>query len=276
MAEPLVWIDGSLVPADEATVAATDRGVLLGDGVFETIRAVDGAPIAISRHLDRLHRSAAQVGITVAHHDRELRRAVAAVLGALDEPLARVRITVTAGVGPLGPARTGGAPTTIVVAGPMAPAEETTAVCTARWVRNERSPLAGVKSTSHGEAVVVLEHARALGCSEALLADTMGRLSEGTGSNVFVVLDGRLLTPARSAGCLDGVTRALVLELTEAEEADIPMSELARASELFLTSTGRGVQAVHRLDDRDLPAPGPATMAARRALDDHLAAHPDP
>lgn len=276
MAEPVVWIDGALVPAAQARVSAFDRGLLLGDGVFETIRAVGAVPLAARRHLARLRRSAEGVGIDLPYDEGELRAAMAAVLERMDAPEARVRITVTAGVGALGPVRDGAAPTVLVAAGVLEPPPATTAVCTVPWPSNERSPLAGVKSTSRGEGVVALAHARARGCSEALHADTAGRLCEGTASNVFLVLDGALVTPSLATGCLPGVTRELVLELTDAEEADVPMSALERASEVFLTSTGRGVQGVHRVDDRDLPAPGPRTAAARDALEALLAEDPDP
>lgn len=276
MAEPVVWIDGALVPAAQARVSAFDRGLLLGDGVFETIRAVGAVPLAARRHLARLRRSAEGVGIDLPYDEGELRAAMAAVLERMDAPEARVRITVTAGVGALGPVRDGAAPTVLVAAGVLEPPSATTAVCTVPWPSNERSPLAGVKSTSRGEGVVALAHARARGCSEALHADTAGRLCEGTASNVFLVLDGALVTPSLATGCLPGVTRELVLELTDAEEADVPMSALERASEVFLTSTGRGVQGVHRVDDRDLPAPGPRTAAARDALEALLAEDPDP
>lgn len=276
MAEPVVWIDGALVPAAQARVSAFDRGLLLGDGVFETIRAVGAVPLAARRHLARLRRSAEGVGIDLPYDEGELRAAMAAVLERMDAPEARVRITVTAGVGALGPVRDGAAPTVLVAAGVLEPPPATTAVCTVPWPSNERSPLAGVKSTSRGEGVVALAHARARGCSEALHADTAGRLCEGTASNVFLVLDGALVTPSLATGCLPGVTRELVLELTDVEEADVPMSALERASEVFLTSTGRGVQGVHRVDDRDLPAPGPRTAAARDALEALLAEDPDP
>src|SRR5690606_21900625 len=245
-------------------------------GVSATVRAVGAVPLAARRHLARLRRSAEGVGIDLPYDEGELRAAMAAVLERMDAPEARVRITVTAGVGALGPVRDGAAPTVLVAAGVLEPPSATTAVCTVPWPSNERSPLAGVKSTSRGEGVVALAHARARGCSEALHADTAGRLCEGTASNVFLVLDGALVTPSLATGCLPGVTRELVLELTDAEEADVPMSALERASEVFLTSTGRGVQGVHRVDDRDLPAPGPRTAAARDALEALLAEDPDP
>jgi len=261
MAE-LIWINGTLHPAAEARVSALDHGLTVGDGVFETLKAVDGAPFATRRHLDRLRRSAAGLGLVVPCSDDELRVAMDAVLGAQALPLARVRVTVTGGPSPLGSERGESPATVVIAAGPLVPPAPTTAVCLVPWPRNERGALAGIKSTSYAENVVALARAREQGCSEALFATTTGLLCEGTGSNVFVVLDGQVRTPPLSSGCLAGVTRELVLETTEAVEVDITMADLAAADEVFVTSTGRDVQAVHRVDDRELAAPGPMTTAA--------------
>src|SRR5690606_22652866 len=102
MADEQVWVDGALVPADEARVSVFDHGLTVGDGVFETLKAVDGVPFAARRHLERLRRSAAALGLTVPVTDDGLREAMSSVLAARPRPLARVRITVTGGLGPLG------------------------------------------------------------------------------------------------------------------------------------------------------------------------------
>ena len=102
-------------------------------------------------------------------------------------------------------------PTLVIALAPMDPWPESTKVAVVPWPRNERGALAGLKTTSYAENVVALAYAKRLGAGEALFADTRGRLSEGTGSNVFVVLGDRLVTPALTTGCLAGVTRALVL-----------------------------------------------------------------
>lgn len=272
----LVWINGALVPAVDATVSVFDHGLTVGDGVFETIKAVDGQPFATRRHLDRLRRSAAGLGLEVPVDDAALRQAIDDVLASQGLPFARVRITVTGGAAPLGSERGTGGPTIVVVAGPMAPAAPTTAVAVVPWPRNERGAVAGIKTTSYAENVVALAFAKERGCSEALFLTTTGLLCEGTGSNVFVVVDGELRTPPLSSGCLAGVTRELVLEVTDAVEADISLADVERADEVFLTSTGRDVQAVHRVDLRDLVAPGPCARDAATALVEVAAADVDP
>ena len=276
MADEVVWIDGALVPADEARVSVFDHGITVGDGVFETLKAVDGVPFAARRHLDRLRQSADALGLDVPETDDVLRDAMAGVLAAHPRSLARIRITVTGGIGPLGSDRGPDGPTTIVAAGDLAPPSPTTAVCTVPWPRNERGALAGVKSTSYAENVIALARAKERGGSEALLPTTTGLLCEGTGSNVFLVLDGQLLTPSLASGCLAGVTRDLVIEATGAIEADLLMEDLHRADEVFLTSTGRDVQAVHQVDDRHLDAPGPITRQAADAFAALAAADVDP
>ena len=273
----LVWLSGDLVPADAASVSVFDHGLTVGDGVFETLKAVDGVPFAARRHLERLRHSAAGLGLRLEWADADLRAAMDAVLASLGgAALARVRITATGGPAPLGSDRGDGPATVIVAAGPLSPAEPTTCVCTVPWPRNERSAVAGLKTTSYAENVVALAHAKERGCTEALYATTSGLLCEGTGSNVFLVHEGRLLTPTLATGCLAGVTRALVLEATEAVEADVPITALAEAEEVFLTSTGRDVQPVREVDGRDLGPPGPRTRAAAAAFAALAAGDPDP
>ncbi|MDX6233523.1 MAG: branched-chain amino acid aminotransferase, partial [Nocardioidaceae bacterium] len=102
MADPLVWLDGVLLPVDAARVSIFDHGLTVGDGVFETLKAVEGAPFAVRRHLARLRRSADGLGLDVPFDDDALRTAMLAVTAAFGEPLARVRVTVTGGAAPLG------------------------------------------------------------------------------------------------------------------------------------------------------------------------------
>jgi branched-chain amino acid aminotransferase len=271
-----VWLDGSLVDGREATVSIFDHGLTVGDGVFETLKAVEGRPFATRRHLARLRRSADGLDLRIPFDDDQLRTAMAEVLASHDLPLARVRVTVTGGVAPLGSERGEGHATVVVAVGELKDADPTAAVCVVPWPRNERGAMAGIKSTSYAENVKALAHARQRGCTEALFETTTGLLCEGTGSNVFVGIGGRLLTPPLSSGCLAGITRELVLEATDAAEEEIPMTAFRQAEEVLLTSTGRDVQPVHRVDDRELAAPGPLTRAAAEAFTALAAADDDP
>lgn len=277
-----VWVGtrdgGALVAAPEAQVSVLDHGFTVADGVFETLKVTAAGPFAVTRHLRRLAESAAVLGLR-APDESVLRDAVAAVVGSepvADGGLSRLRITYTAGPAPLGSERGEAVPTLVVAMGPGKPWPAATSAVTVPWTRNERSPLAGVKSTSYGENVVALNRAKASGASEALLANTRGDLCEGTGSNVFVVVGGRVLTPSLASGCLAGVTRGLVLEWFAAVEADLPMSVLADADEVFLTSSTRDVHPVVRVDGRTWPTAGPVSAQLREQFAARAAADVDP
>ena len=260
-----VWLHDGLVDPADARVSVFDHGLTVGDGVFETLRTYDRRPFALDLHLARLARSAAGLGLPVPP-EATIREAVGAVLDAAGAGEIRLRITVTGGMAPLGSGRGEGGPTLFVAAAPLDPVAPAATIATVPWARNERGAVAGLKTTSYAENVVALAHARSLGADEALLANTRGEVCEGTGSNVFVVLDGRLLTPPLSSGCLAGVTREIVLDVTDAEEATIPMGDLARVEEMFLTSSTREVQPVAALDGRTLRGSGDVTAAAQAAF----------
>lgn len=232
----LVWVDGAFVatPDTAPAVAALDDGVLVGRGVFETIRVADGLAFFRHRHLARLRSSAAIVGVSVDMVRVEA--GIDAVLSRWGPHAGRLRATVTAG----------GA-TIVSVAVAPAVAENAIAV-SAPWPRNERSPLVAAKTTGYLDNVLAFEHAQSLGATEAIFVNTRGEVCEGSRSNVFAVCEGRLVTPPLSAGCLPGVTRALVLEHGDATEATFDMAELRGASEAFLTSSLRGAQPVATLD----------------------------
>jgi len=145
------------------------------------------------------------------------------------------------------------------------------------WPRNERGALTGLKTTSYGENVRALAYAAERGGSEAIFGNTIGQLCEGTGTNVFVVIGGRLLTPPLSSGCLAGVTRALVIEWADAEEEDLPLRALAEAEEAFLSGTTRDVQPIRNVDGVALgAAPGPVTRKAAEIFALRSAESPDP
>ncbi|MEV0092872.1 aminodeoxychorismate lyase [Streptomyces sp. NPDC050738] len=271
-----IWVNGGLRDAAAATVSVLDHGLTVGDGIFETVKATEGRTFALTRHLDRLTRSARGLGLPDPDLD-EVRRACAAVLEANPVPLGRLRITFTGGLSPLGSDRGDAGPTLVVAVGETSRRPDTTAVITVPWTRNERSALAGLKTTSYAENVVALARAHEQGASEALFANTVGQLCEGTGSNVFVVLDGELHTPPVASGCLAGITRALAVEWAGAKETDLPLDVLDRAEEIFLTSTLRDVQAVVRADGRLLERePGPVTAKAMRIWDERAADDLDP
>lgn len=264
---PVVWLDDGLVDPEVASVHWSDHGLTVGDGVFETVELRHGTGFALTRHLERLERSAVGLGLP-APDLQGVRAAVDEVVTAWGEGTGRLRITFTGGRGPMGSDRTGTRPTLLVVATDLTLQVEPTDVVVVPWPRNERGALSGLKTTSYAENVVALARAHRVGAGEALFANTRGELCEGTGSNVVVVLDGELVTPPLDSGCLAGVTRALLLEALEADgspavERPVPISRLADAEEAFLVSTTRHVQPIRAVDGAPLGAcPGALTRLA--------------
>ena len=270
------WVNGKVLDDPHApAVGVTDHGFTVGDAVFEAIKVVDGVPFTLTRHLARLETSARGLGLPPPDLG-QVREGVAAVLEQQSLPLGRVRITYTGGQAPLGSGRGDRPPTLVVVADAMQPRASTTAVARVPWPRNERGALAGLKTTSYAENVMALARAAEQGAGEAIFANLAGNLCEGTGSNVFYVVDGELRTPTLASGCLAGISRALLLEWYGGQEIDEPIDVLDRASEIFLVSTTRDVQPVSRCDERDLDAPGPVTTAAMSVWAEREAAELDP
>ena len=233
---PVVWVNGAFVaaPASTPAVTALDDAVLAGLGVFETLSIRHGVAFARRRHLQRLRSSAGIVG--VALDTARVDNGIDAVLSRWGPRPGRLRVTATAG----------GA--VIVSAGAVVLADAIATVVVAPWPRNERSPLAAAKSTAYADNTLAFNYARGHGATEALFLNTRGEVCEGSRTNIFAVSAGRLVTPPLSAGCLAGVTRALVLEYAGAVEASLDLSDVMTASEAFLTSSLRGAQPIASID----------------------------
>lgn len=247
-----VWLNGRLMPVRQAQVSVLDHGLTVGDGVFETLKVVRGTPFAPTRHILRLRRSAAAIGLDGPDPDLVAAAMADAIAANRDEigDTGRLRVTYTSGPGPSGSDRGPGPSTLIVLATAAMPWPESADVVTVHWPRNERGALAGVKTTSYGENAMALAAAKRAGASEAIFGNTRGELCEGTGSNVFAIFDGEVLTPPLSSGCLAGITRELVLQWFGARAETLMLADLSRADEVFITSSTRDVQPVSRVDGR--------------------------
>lgn len=263
---PRVWVNGDLVDPGAPSIAALDHAVTVGDGVFETAKIDRGRPFALSRHHARLERSAAGLGLPAV--DLTLvAKGIDAVLEGEPIDFGRLRYSVTGGIGPLGSDRAAGELTYIVVAASQPRPPASGKVTVVPWTRNESSAVAGLKTTSYAENVVALARAKEVGAMEAVFGNTRGELCECTGSNIFVVVGGEVLTPPEDSGLLAGITRELVLEW--AAEAGVPLRETAlpldvlrTADEVFITSSTKDVLPVHAVDDRTMPV-GPVTTRLR-------------
>ncbi len=256
-----VWIDGGVRDASQARVPVFDRGFLYGDSVYEVLRTFGGRPFALDEHLDRLERSAERIGLVLPERS-QIEKATRASIVATREPECYLRIMVTRGAGPIGldPALAD-APRLVVMALPLVLPEERlyhdgVAVALVSARRNVAGAPGAVdpqvKSGNYLNSVVGVAEARRHRAYEALLCDGVGRLAEGSSSNLFLVRGGRLATPPLSVGLLEGITRRHVIALARrlglaVDELALWPVDLEHAEEAFLTSSVRGVMPIVRL-----------------------------
>jgi branched-subunit amino acid aminotransferase/4-amino-4-deoxychorismate lyase len=248
----LAILDGTVLPAAEATIPATDEGLLRGDGVFEVIRLYGGRPFALEDHLARMGRSAQNLRLEVDLD--EIRTDVDALLEANDVPEAALRVLVTRGGHRLG----------IVEA--LKDLPDTLALATITY--SPTRVLDGVKSLSYGANMLASRMARERGADDALLVTPHGRVLEAPTCSFVCSLDGEtLVTPPLDEHILDSITRRRLLEVTAIQERSITAEALHGVREAFLASTLREVHPVRSIDGAALPGvPGPLTSAAAEAI----------
>ena len=259
-----LWFNGRLYPAAASLPAlAADRGLLLGDGLFETVLVRRGIPVLWEAHRERLQRSARALAFPLPDaFAPTLDGAVLELKAALPGlTLGVLRVTLTRGPGPRGllpPDEA--APTLLLRLDPYDPASAVlrTAVVIDAPRLDPLDPLAGHKTTSALRWIVARQRARRAGADVALLPTIEGDIAEADCANLFAVVDGAVVTPPQSRGVLPGITRAfalahLALDGRPAVERAIDRRDLARASEVFLTSSLLGVQALAVVDGRSLP-----------------------
>jgi branched-chain amino acid aminotransferase len=267
-----IHLNGALVPESEAVVSVFDRGFLYGDGVFESMRAVRGTIFRLPRHLARLERSAALIGLepppagSLADAARDLLRA-----NRLSD--ARLRLTLTRGPGRPGDyVHAPGPPTVVITAAPftgLEPALHERGVAVVIPARRQVPPDVldpTIKSIARLSLVLARREAAAREAHEAILLDAAGHLTEGTASNLFLMSGGRLLTPRVPGEALPGITREAVIEVARAaglavEEQALPASLVGRAEEAFLTNSSWEVLPIVRVDGRPLGSGRPGPVA---------------
>jgi branched-chain amino acid aminotransferase len=267
----MFWLNGVQRPVDEPLLSLLDRGFTLADGLFETMRARGGTVFRLDAHLDRLSASARTLGIPIAPGLRDHIAAASRTAFTYGYEHASVRLTVTRGPAPPGLAPPPHpAPTVTLAISPLTPSSEphSVAVAMATSRRNEHALTSGMKTLSYTESVLALSRAKAAGADDALFLDTAGHVSEATASNVFAVIDDTLVTPPLTCGVLPGITRAAVLEIAPAlgivtAEREIAESELAKASELFLTSSIREIAPLVRISTTAIGTGRPGAITQR-------------
>ena len=269
-----IWCNGQWINPLDFSIAPNDRGLMHGLGLFEAILAVDGRPIFPELHLERFNQGCERLGWQVKTTDLAALMIDLLQYNHLSTGRGRIRLAVTAGSGVIGDISLGGDSVLWMTATATPEPPDATSVNVSPFTRNEHSPLAGVKCASYADNPVALDHARRLGFEETLFFNNAGHLCEAATSNVFLVKDGSICTPALDSGCLPGVTRAVVIGLAEklgipCEETRITRADLHAASGVFLTSSIRGVMGVSRLEERNLPH-CEVTASLRRAWDEAI------
>jgi branched-chain amino acid aminotransferase len=238
--------NGRAVPSSEVRISPEDAGFLTGDGLFETLRVDDGRALDVEAHLDRLFAGLRRVEIEIPEDRDILAEAIAAVAQAAPRPVARLRVTMTRGVG--------NEPTRLIAAAPYRPPKEehyrsgVAALLLPDLRIDSRGLLAGLKSLCWQGNRLALLHAERAGAFEALLSNEQGHVAEGARSNLIVHLPEGIFTPPAADGCLPGTVRRRLLELGEVEERSLEPDDLARAREILLTNSLIGVLPVGRLD----------------------------
>lgn len=239
-------LNGQLLDAATASIAITDRGFTLGDGLFETIRVRHSRVQRLPAHIARLTRGAQLLDFPLP--DQELLEALEMVRTANDLEDGVLRLTLTRGSGPRGvlpPPRP--EPTLLITAAPMAPLPPPARLIIATITRrNEMSPLSMVKSLNYLDNILARQEAATQQADDAVLLNTQGRIAETSIANIFAVIEGRLLTPPVQDGALPGVMRAAMLG-QGAQEQPLTSADLAGAEEIFLTSS-LGIRPVRELE----------------------------
>jgi branched-chain amino acid aminotransferase len=240
-----ICLNGAIIDEADAHIAVSDRGLLLGDGVFETVAVRRGEIKRLTAHLDRLGRDAKAIGLRTPWADSAIKGWIEKLVVENNLPDAAVRVTLTRGPasrGLLPPADA--KPTLLISTAPMPePAEPARVIIATSTRRNEHSPLSRIKSTNYLDSILARREAEAREADDAILLNTQGLVAESTVANIFVLVEGLVATPPVSDGALPGVMRADVMALARGVEASISPEMLLSASEIFL-SNALGIRSV--------------------------------
>jgi len=264
-------LNGTLHPDDAPAISARDRGLTLGDGVFETIAVREGGPVRLARHLERLHDGLRTLEIAGAPDRETLAADIARLLAAQEVGRGVLRLTVTRGPAGRGLSTQGcGPPSVLITASPMQPPREPLSLTVAKSVRrNEFSPASRIKSLSYLDNVLAYREAEQRGHDDALLCNSAGFVAETAIANIFAIINGELVTPPVAEGALPGIAREVVMESFPVTTAPLSLAELLAAEEAFVTNS-LCVRRVRGIDGEPIGDPEMDTMTqmVRKAVHD--------
>lgn len=257
-----IYINGQILPQEEARISVFDHGLLYGDGVFEGIRAYNGKIFTLDQHLDRLYNSATAIALKIPITKAEMSDAIKKTMEANNQTDSYIRLVVTRGVGKLGldPNKCS-MPQVIIIADtielyPKALYEKGLDIVTVATIRNHFSALdPKIKSLNYLNNILAKIESIQAGAGEALMLNKDGYVAECAGDNIFIFKDDTLLTPPAGAGILIGITRNVVMELAtkmgiQVKEELMTRYDLYIADECFLTGTAAEIIPVVKIDGR--------------------------
>jgi len=273
----LVNVNGVISSISEGRIPVLDHGFLFGDSIYETLRTYNQKPFLFSRHFERLRRSARAVFIDLPWSREQTYAEVLRTLrNAGNNTEHRIRITVTRGSGDVSPdPESCEIPNVILFATPLAeiPApvyDDGVEVIVSSFFRSRQ--LGDAKTGNLLRSVLASREAKAAGAFEAITLTSEGKISDGITSNISLIQDNTLLTPSTAAGILEGITRAVVLELARRAglsviETILDIGEIDKSSEMFLTSSTRGVVPIVKVSGKSVGTgkPGPVTRQLMEA-----------
>jgi branched-chain amino acid aminotransferase len=263
--QSLCWINGSIIPADQASISVYDHGLLYGDGIFEGLRFYSGKTFMLQAHLQRLQQSASAIALTLPYSLTQIQQAIEQLIERFDRDSGYLRLVVTRGKGTLGidPLKCKQASLFII-------ADELSVVNAQHLdqgiklhvAQTRRMPAQcldpKIKSLNYLNNILARIEANHAGMDEALMLNLDGYVSEGSVDNIFIIKDGELKTPPLSDGLLAGVTRGVIIEIAaelglSCTQSSLTVTDLKRADECFLTGTGAELIAVSQIDDYVYP-----------------------
>ncbi len=269
----IVYMNGHYISEDEAYIPITDRGLLLGDGLFETMLAVDGKVECYSQHHRRFESSAIIMGIPIQKNKFDLSDIIEELLkrNNLQIGYAVIRLTLTRGSSPRGiaiPAVT--TPTLIVKAMPYASSDAPVSVVTSSYQTHNISPLCHMKHLGYQVRILAKQEAIEQGFDDALLLNQNNFLVSATCSNVFVIINKRIITPPLKDGCLPGIVRGLLIKLAKnkailLDVKSLSKSQIPQIESLFLSNSLTGMQPAHRLNNKDIRTDHPLFISLQEA-----------
>jgi branched-chain amino acid aminotransferase len=268
-----VYIDGAYYPKSQAKISVFDHGLLYGDGVFEGIRAYNGLVFKLKEHVDRLYRSTHMIMLQIPVTREQIVQIVLETLRENNLKDSYIRLVVTRGVGDLGlNPRKCLKPTIIVIADTIAlhksEAKEKGVTAMLSWVKRDPVDATSheIKSLNYLNSILAKIEANISGVDEAICLDKNGYVCEGVAENIFIVKNGKVLTPPSYTGALPGITADEVMKLArklgfEVTERNITPYELFNAEEVFFTGTAAEVVPIREINKRTIDSgkPGPIT-----------------